>query len=738
VMKVICFVALLATVLSGAYGFSSNRVQDIQARGDLRCTMSPANTLFTDSSGEDPPPSDADGFDALYCASFAAALFDESTFAGAYNRVDFSSVTSDNRFPFLQENEDQYDIIVRTTTNTMSRDIFSNATFARSNFYDGQGFLTRVADGWECFSGCAGKALSEQGARICVTSGTTTATNLLVANSNGNAIPIDFDEEGEAAQNFQDGQCDAFTSDKSTLAAFANPATDEILAQSVSREPLGAAVLDRVGDGFAELIHWAMNAVVLGEMCGISSSGAGPTTSWPECDNLLDLSGSGLTASPDGISSTAFNSMLRAIGNYDDIYNAGAGGEFAVRLPRSSNFQNQLYLDLLSNSFNNGGLIYPEVFHWTASSGYTVSTESIIPLIRNGAQKLRCGVGADHPAMATELDSNPSGFEVDLCRAVAGAILAVRLECYNDFSSHDFCEENSILDRFNVQQIDSRIEYVTVTEDDKFDKLLGANPEIDVLFARTANTIERDVKFQMDFSRPYFYDELRELHRPAGTSSATCVRGNTLMEFYARSLYGSIVECSSLDDCVSRLNADECSTYVDQGNVVYTLATTSAGLEVTTSVSPLARFPIAAGTRQGDIDMSHLVEWVVNGLVLAELHNVVDPVSDGFDCRNRDLRGEDLDEKCRLHTKNNGLAEVRSEFMVGALQLVGNYEAVWERHFDSIIPSRGGNQLACQSCRGQLYAPPWTGVDLEFLGSAPVLAPTIGVTVVMAIWALFF
>ena len=93
-------------------------------------------------------------FDAHFCAFYAATLFTTDSKQDSFDHVTFSTVSSDDRFPNLQEDVDAYDIIVRTTTNTMSRDAFSNCTFARSNFYDGQGFLVRIDDDWGCFLDC--------------------------------------------------------------------------------------------------------------------------------------------------------------------------------------------------------------------------------------------------------------------------------------------------------------------------------------------------------------------------------------------------------------------------------------------------------------------------------------------------------------------------------------------------------------------------------------------------------
>ena len=89
-------------------------------------------------------------------------------------------------------------------------------------------------------------------ANICVAQGTTTELNLTdVMRSRGIPFnPVTFGESSEARVGYTAGQCEAFTSDKSGLAVFKfeieNGGGDEqfILPETISKEPLGPAVLD--------------------------------------------------------------------------------------------------------------------------------------------------------------------------------------------------------------------------------------------------------------------------------------------------------------------------------------------------------------------------------------------------------------------------------------------------------------------------------------------------------------
>jgi general L-amino acid transport system substrate-binding protein len=65
----------------------------------------------------------------------------------------------------------QVDLLSRTTTWSHTRDTANGLNFTAVNFYDGQGFMVRVATG-------AKRATDLAGATICVTAGTTNELNL--------------------------------------------------------------------------------------------------------------------------------------------------------------------------------------------------------------------------------------------------------------------------------------------------------------------------------------------------------------------------------------------------------------------------------------------------------------------------------------------------------------------------------------------------------------------------------
>ena len=87
----------------------------------------------------------------------AAAVF------GDRSKVEFSEVTSANRFELLAAKE--IDVLIRTTTWTASRDADLNVAFAPTTFYDGAGIMVKASS--ELTS-----AKELDGATICILDGT--------------------------------------------------------------------------------------------------------------------------------------------------------------------------------------------------------------------------------------------------------------------------------------------------------------------------------------------------------------------------------------------------------------------------------------------------------------------------------------------------------------------------------------------------------------------------------------
>ena len=302
----------------------SATVARIRARGWLACGVHPGlpGFAFLDSRGQ------WRGFDVDMCRAVAAAVL------GDAGKVRFTPIPAADRFRALTE--DRIDILSRNTSLTFARDAGLGLTFPAVTYYDGQGFLAPRA---------LGLASAEElsGARICVQSGTVSQDNLAdwFEVRGLRHRPVLAASEAEARQLYETEVCDAFSADVSALAAsrsvLSNPGAHAILAQVISKEPLGPAV--RQDDPvFADVVRWTVAALILGEELGLSSrtvEAARQTATDPETRRLLGVEGdlgSLLGLAPDW----AFQ-VIRQVGAYHEVFQRDVGSGSALKLDRGLN-----------------------------------------------------------------------------------------------------------------------------------------------------------------------------------------------------------------------------------------------------------------------------------------------------------------------------------------------------------------------------------------------------------------
>ena len=278
---------------------------------------------------------DFTGFDVDYARAIAAALGVEA---------EYVPLTAGERFTALQTR--QIDVLLRNTTWTLTRDSQDVAAdFGPTTFYDGQGFIVRAADE-------IATLLDMDGATICVTSGTTTESNLAdVFRENGLELNAQIFSETEASFGaYAAGACDCFTSDKSQLASLRataeNPDDHIILPDTISKEPLGP--LTRHGDNeWSDIVRWVVYATFFAEEHGITQANVRTFESDnPEVRRFLGLEG-GLGAKLGLAEDWAVN-VIVAVGNYGEIYDKHLG-PFGLDIPRAGS---------LNALWTNGGLIY--------------------------------------------------------------------------------------------------------------------------------------------------------------------------------------------------------------------------------------------------------------------------------------------------------------------------------------------------------------------------------------------
>ncbi len=278
------------------------------------------------------------GFDIDFCKAVAAAVFGD---AEAY---EIRPLSSQERFTALQSGE--IDVLIRNTTWTLSRDTDLGSNFVATTFYDGQGFIVRKADGIETLEDL-------DGGTVCVQTGTTTEANLadVMAARGISYEPVVYEDVETGWTTYEEGRCDAYTTDKSGLVSrrtlLTVPDDHVIMDETISKEPLGPVV--RHGDDqWFDIVQWTVFATFFAEEHGITSANVDEmmaSTINPSEQKFFGTEGE--LGSFLGLDADWAYNIVAQVGNYEEIYNRNLGPDTLTYIPRG-----------LNSLYTNGGLLY--------------------------------------------------------------------------------------------------------------------------------------------------------------------------------------------------------------------------------------------------------------------------------------------------------------------------------------------------------------------------------------------
>jgi len=201
------------------------------------------------------------GLDVDVCRAIAAAVLGDAT------KVRFTPLTAAQRFIALQSGE--IDVLSRITTITFQRDVQLGIEFPASDWYDGTGFIVHKR--------LHVKSVKDlDGATICLSPGTTNEVDVAdyFRKNNLKFTPVVIERLEDGTNAYFAGRCDAFSQDRSNLAAVRarapNPGDHVILSEVISKAPFGPGVMPN-DLRWMEIVRWSVYAMIDAEELGLSS-----------------------------------------------------------------------------------------------------------------------------------------------------------------------------------------------------------------------------------------------------------------------------------------------------------------------------------------------------------------------------------------------------------------------------------------------------------------------------------
>jgi len=327
------FIWAVAVLVVLATASQASTLGDVISKDYLDCGVSTGIPGFSNPNAE----GRWSGLDVDVCRAVAAAVL------GDAEKVRYTPLPPGARFNALASGE--VDMLSRNTTWTHTRDTTLGMIFAGIVFYDGQGFMvTQSSD--------ISELTDLNGSAICIQSGTTSELNVAdyFRELSMNYQPVVFATSDQTLRGFEAGRCNVLTSDLSQLYALRtrlrNPASVTILADVISKEPLGPAV--RQDDmQWYNIVKWTVFAMVNSEEYGVNQSNVDAMRESPKPVIQRMLGVNATTGRAMGISADWAYQIIRQVGNYGEVFNRNVGPNSSLGFDRG-----------LNQLWNKGGLLY--------------------------------------------------------------------------------------------------------------------------------------------------------------------------------------------------------------------------------------------------------------------------------------------------------------------------------------------------------------------------------------------
>lgn len=326
-------VLLAFALIGGALPAAAQTLDAVRTRGYVVCGSSDPLAGFAQLTGENR----WSGFDVDFCRAIAAAVFGDPA------RVEFRPLQGDARFAQLQTGA--LDVIVRNSAWTMRRDTGYGANYVGTSFFDGQAFL--VPQTLNVVS-----AFELNNVSVCVLDGGDELTSLrdFFFQNQLAYREVLYEDREDLRVAYEAGRCNAVSAAGSFLHAIRRSLPDaaahRILPERISKEAFGPVV--RNGDDqWFNIVRWTLFALIDAEELGVTSNNVDALSAVRTPAILRFLGIEADFGTPLGLDPLFMANIIRAVGNYGEMFDRHFGAPTGPALPRGYN-----------SLWTQGGLIY--------------------------------------------------------------------------------------------------------------------------------------------------------------------------------------------------------------------------------------------------------------------------------------------------------------------------------------------------------------------------------------------
>ena len=302
---------------------------------------------------------------------------------------------------------------------------------------------------------------------------------------------------------------------------------------------------------------------------------------------------------------------------------------------------------------------------------------------------VRCGVSQGLPGFSNaDAAGNWTGVDVDVCRAVAAAVLGDA----------------------------NKVKFTPLSAKERFTALTSG--EIDILSRNTTWTLSRDADLGVTFVGVNFYDgQGFMVRKDSGITSTSqfkngisaCTNIGTTTELNMRDFFNSKgisytpVAFEKADEVVAAYDAGRCDTYTTDKSGLAAQRTKMANPDDHIVLpETISKEPLGPVVRQGDAVWEDIVRWSLNTMIEAEEYGITSANADSM----KTSKNPQIKRLVGAEGEMGAAFGLDNEWNLRIIKQVGNYGESYKRNIadTGILPDRGPNQLWTKG--GLLYVPP--------------------------------